>query len=190
MNELLVEPGPATFSEEILPHLDAAHNLARWLVRNSEDAEDIVQEACLRALRFFDGFRGGSARAWLLRIVRNTSYKWLQKNGARLPAVEFDESIHTEGLDLTSAETPETLLIQSADRQMVERALRALPVRFREMLVLRELQGLTYREISEVTGAPMGTVMSSLSRARDRFRQAISEDLSPSLRPEQSVGSA
>jgi RNA polymerase sigma-70 factor, ECF subfamily len=155
------------FAEEMLRHLDAAYNLARWLVRNGDDAEDIVQDAYLRAFRYSTGFRGGDARAWLLRIVRNTSYAWLQKNRARQPATEFDEGIH--GAD--GATDPETLMLQSADSQLVERTIRALPARSREILVLRELQGLTYKEISEVVGVPIGTVMSSLSRARAQFRQ-------------------
>ena len=161
------------FAEEMLRHLDAAYNLARWLVRNSDDAEDIVQEAYLRAFRYSAGFRGGDARAWLLRIVRNTSYAWLQKNRVRQTATEFDEGIH--GSD--GAADPETLMLQSADSQLVERTIRALPARSREILVLRELQGLTYKEISEVVGVPIGTVMSSLSRARAQFRQLFNVTL-------------
>jgi RNA polymerase sigma-70 factor (ECF subfamily) len=159
------------FAEEMLRHLDAAFNLARWLVRNSDDAEDIVQDAYLRVFRYSAGFRGGDARAWLLRIVRNTSYAWLQKNRARQPATEFDEGMH--GAD--GATDPETLMLQTVDRQLVEQTIRALPVRYREILVLRELQGLTYKEISEVVGVPIGTVMSSLSRARAQFRELFTE---------------
>jgi len=171
MNERSVQVG--SFTEVVLPHLDSAYNLARWLVRNSDDAEDIVQEALTRALQYFDGFHGGDARAWLLRIVRNTSYRWLQKNRARQP-VEFDEVIHAG----RGGASPETLMLQNADGQLVEQAMKALPAQFREVLVLRELQGLTYKEISDVVGLPMGTVMSRLSRARDRFRHAVSEALS------------
>lgn len=171
MNERSVQVG--SFTEVVLPHLDSAYNLARWLVRNGDDAEDIVQEAFTRALQYFDGFHGGDARAWLLRIVRNTSYGWLQKNRARQP-VEFDEAIHAG----RGGANPETLMLQNADGQLVEQAMKALPARFREVLVLRELQGLTYKEISDVVGLPMGTVMSRLSRARDRFRHAVSEALS------------
>jgi RNA polymerase sigma-70 factor (ECF subfamily) len=174
------------FAEEMLPHLDAAYNLARWLVRNGDDAEDIVQEAYVRALRYFAGFRGGDGRAWLLRIVRNTSYKWLQKNRSQRLDTEFDESIHTGPHEPAD---PETLMLQNTDSQLVERVLSALPVRFREILVLRELEGLTYREMADVVGVPMGTVMSSLSRARDRFRHAFNEELSRSLRPRPQVGS-
>ena len=166
MNERSVQGD--SFAEVVLPHLDSAYNLARWLAKNGDDAEDIVQEALTRALQYFDGFHGGDARAWLLRIVRNTSYRWLQKNRARQP-VEFNEAIHAipEGVN------PETLMLQNADGQLVEQAMNALPDQFREVLVLRELQGLTYKEISDVVGVPIGTVMSRLSRARGRIRYAV-----------------
>jgi len=166
--------GPVTagsFTEEVLPHLDSAYNLARWLVRNVDDADDIVQEAYLRAFRYFDGFHGGDARAWLLKIVRNTAYQWLKKNRSQQPVTEFDEAIHSG----PGASDPEALLLQDADSQLVEQAFGALPDRFREVLVLREFEGLSYKEIADVVGVPIGTVMSSLSRARDRFRQAVSE---------------
>src|SRR4051794_4614505 len=172
--------GPTTagsFTEEVLPHLDSAYNLARWLVRNADDADDIVQEAYLRAFRYFDGFHGGDARAWLLKIVRNTAYQWLRKNRSRQPATEFDEEIHSE----PGASDPEVLLLQEADSRLVAEAISALPDRFREVLVLRELEGLSYKEIADVVGLPIGTVMSSLSRARDRFRQAVTEERSRTL---------
>jgi RNA polymerase sigma-70 factor (ECF subfamily) len=172
MNQRAVHIGK--FTEEILPHLDSAYNLARWLTRNAADADDIVQEAYLRAFRSFDGFQSGNARAWLLTIVRNTSYRWLRKNRAQQPAIEFDETIHNG----PEAADPETLMLQNADSQVVEQAIRALPARFREVLVLRELEGLTYKEIADVVGVPIGTVMSSLSRARDRFRHFVSGELS------------
>lgn len=162
-----------SFTEEVLPHLDSAYNLARWLTRNAADAEDIVQEAHLAAFRYFDQFRGGDARAWLLAIVRNTSYRWLRKHRARLPVTEFDEAIHSGH----EAADPERLLLQQDDGRRVERAISALPARFREVLVLRELEGLPYKEIADVTGVPIGTVMSRLSRARDRCRQLISVEL-------------
>ena len=165
----------------LLSHLDAAYNLARWLVRNVEDAEDVVQEAYLRALQYSDGFRGGDARAWLLTIVRNTSYGWLRKTRAYEPAVQFDEEIHSSGAETA---TPEQLLLQNADRRLVEKALSQLPIRFREILVLRELEGLSYKEIAEVMGVPIGTVMSTLSRARDRFRHAAGDLLKSHLGPE------
>jgi RNA polymerase sigma-70 factor (ECF subfamily) len=154
-------------AELLLSHLDSAHNLARWLVRNDEDAEDLVQEAYLRAFKYSGGFRGGDARTWLLTIVRNTSYRWLRKTRAHDRVVQFDEEVHTSG---TRMSTPEELLLQNADGRLVEKALSELPVRFREILVLRELEGLSYKEIADIMGVPMGTVMSTLSRARSRFR--------------------
>jgi len=158
---------PERFDLLILPHLDAAYNLARWLVGNPADAEDIVQEAFLRALRFFDGFRGGDSRAWLLKIVRNTSYSWLRKNRPTQLTDEFDETIHS---DENADESAEMKLLSRAESERVINALEALPLTFREILVLREIEGLSYKEISEVTGVAMGTVMSSLSRARHRLR--------------------
>ncbi len=151
----------------MLPHLDAAHNLARWLVRRDAEAEDLAQEAMLRAYRFFAGFRGGDPRAWLLRIVRNVCYTWLQSANADSTA-EFDETRHAPAED-----TPESLAVAAADREQLMRALSALPARHREMLVLRELEGCSYKEIAEITGSPIGTVMSSLSRARQRLQQAL-----------------
>jgi RNA polymerase sigma-70 factor (ECF subfamily) len=171
-NEHSVDTQRGSFDEIILPHLDAAHNLARWLVRGSDDAEDVVQEACLRAFRYFGTFRGGNARAWLLRIVRTTALRRLQRNRAQQFTTEFNEEIHTETCE---AINPETLLLQRADTQLLEQAMNHLPDRLREVLMLRELEGLSYKEIAEVVGVPMGTVMSSLSRARERFRQAASD---------------
>lgn len=161
---------PERFEQLVLPHLDAAYNLARWLVSNPADAEDIVQEAFLRALRFFDGFRGGDSRAWLLKIVRNTSYSWVRKNRPAQLADEFDETIHS---DDTVSETAESKLLSSAESARVRKALEGLPLAFREVLVLREIEGLSYKEISDVTGVAMGTVMSSLSRARHRLREQL-----------------
>jgi RNA polymerase sigma-70 factor (ECF subfamily) len=155
-------------AELLLSHLDSAYNLARWLVRNGEDAEDVVQEAYLRAFQYSAGFRGGDARAWLLTIVRNTSYRWLRKTHAYEPIVPFDEEVHIAG---NGKSNPEELLIRNADGRLVEKALSELPLRFREILVLRDLEGLSYKEIADIMGVPMGTVMSTLSRARDRFRK-------------------
>ena len=154
-------------TELLLSHLDSAYNLARWLMRNDEDADDVVQEAYLRAFQYSAGFRGGDARAWLLTIVRNTSYRWLRNTPAHDRVVQFDEEVHTSG---TRISTPEELLLQNADGRLVEKALSELPVRFREILVLRELEGFSYKEIADIMGVPMGTVMSMLSRARSRFR--------------------
>ncbi len=161
---------PERFDQVVLPHLDAAYNLARWLVRSPADAEDVVQEACLRALRFFDGFRGGDSRAWLLKIVRNTCYSWVKKNRPTELSDEFDETLHSSEVWGTDAEAK---LVSRANSEQVRKALEALPAGFREVLVLREIEELSYKEISDVTGVPMGTVMSSLSRARQRLREEL-----------------
>lgn len=153
----------ALFERMVLPHLDAAYNLARWLAGNEHDAEDIVQEACLRGFKFFDGYRGGDSRRWLLTIVRNTFYDSLQQSRAKELTAEFDEEIHSQRGETLN---PESLLLQDADRQLVRQALEELPLEFREALVLRELEGLAYKEIAEVIGIPLGTVMSRLARAR------------------------
>jgi RNA polymerase sigma-70 factor (ECF subfamily) len=171
-NEHLAAKPIGSFNEVILPHLDAAHNLARWLVRGSGDADDVVQEACLRAFRYFGTFRGGNARAWLLSIVRTTAFRWLRKHRAQQLATEFNEQIHSEGCE---AFDPEAELLRRADAQLLEQAMHHLPHRLREILVLRELEGLSYREIAEVVGIPTGTVMSSLFRARERFQHVASD---------------
>jgi RNA polymerase sigma-70 factor (ECF subfamily) len=173
-SEVKEQISSGNFENDFLPHLDAAYNLARWLTRNDQDADDVVQEACLRAFRFFGGFRGGNTRAWLLKIVRNTYYTQLQKNRPQELAT-FDEGIHSED---DGSMNPETLLLRSADSQLLRRALEELPMNFREVLVLRELEGLSYREIAEVSNIPPGTVMSSLSRARERLRQSLTSLLS------------
>jgi RNA polymerase sigma-70 factor (ECF subfamily) len=158
------------FEQAILPHLDAAYNLARWLVRSPADADDVVQESFLRALRFFDGFRGGDSRSWILKIVRNTCYSWVRKNRPTELAEEFDETIHSgEG----STQDAEGMLVLRAESERMRKALEALPVTFREVLVLREIEELSYKEICDVTAMPMGTVMSSLSRARRRLREQL-----------------
>jgi RNA polymerase sigma-70 factor (ECF subfamily) len=161
---------PERFEQVVLPHLDAAYNLARWLVRSPADAEDVVQEACLRALRFFDGFRGGDSRAWLLKIVRNTCYSWVKKNRPAELTDEFDETVHSSEV---LGKDAEARLVLRANSESVRKALGTLPVRFREVLVLREVEELSYKEISDVTGVPMGTVMSSLSRARQQLREEL-----------------
>jgi RNA polymerase sigma-70 factor (ECF subfamily) len=157
-------------AELVLPYCDSAYNLARWLVGSCEDAEDVVQEAYLRAFQYSGGFRGGDARAWLLTIVRNTSYRLLRKTRASEAFAQFDEDIHTSAIEQSN---PEQLLLQNADGRLVEKALSEVPVRFREILVLRELEGLSYKEIADVIGVPIGTVMSTLSRARLRFGHAV-----------------
>ena len=162
------------FEQAVMPHLNAAYNLARWLTQNDADADDVVQEAYLRALQFFDSFRGGEGRGWLLSIVRNTCYTWLRKNRAAQAAEPFDEEIHSGGQDCTS---PETAALANADRRMLQTALDALPLEFREVLVLRELEGLSYEEIAAVAGIPAGTVMSRLARARHRLAQNLGGQL-------------
>lgn len=156
------------FEQLVLPHVDAAFNLARWLLRGRTDAEDVAQEALFRACRFFRGFHGGDARAWLLQIVRNTCYTWLEKNRPLELSMEFDEELH-----LQTCATPETLAIASDDRKRLTLALETLPPRFREVLVLRELEGCSYKEIAAITSIPIGTVMSSLSRARRQLYSAL-----------------
>lgn len=162
------------FEQAVLPHLGAAYNLARWLTRDDHDAEDVVQEAYLRALKSFAGFRGSDGRAWLLAIVRNACYTWLQQKRVRQPAMAFDEEIHTKDSDSV---TPETLLRQKEDREAVHQAVAELPVDLREVVVLRELEGLSYKEIAAIADIPMGTVMSRLARARERLQQRLGEYL-------------
>lgn len=156
------------FEQLVLPHVDAAFNLARWLLRRREDAEEVAQEALLRACRFFRGFHGGDVRAWLLQIVRNTCYSWLEKNRPRELMVEFDEELH-----LKPVATPESIAIANNERERLTRALEALPSRFREVIVLRELEGCSYKEIATIMSIPIGTVMSSLSRARRQLCLAL-----------------
>lgn len=162
------------FEGAVLPHLDAAYNLARWLTRDGHDAEDVVQEAFFRAFKFFDGFRGGDARAWLLRVVRHTCYTWMERQHGRGATTSFDEELHGEA---SEALNPEKLFWQRADRQLLREAVEALPVPFREVIVLRELEGLSYQEIAAVAGIPVGTVMSRLSRARGQLHQRLAECL-------------
>jgi RNA polymerase sigma-70 factor, ECF subfamily len=165
---------PNTFEQTVLPHLDAAYNLARWLTRNELDAQDAVQEAYLRAFRFFPSLRGGDARAWLLKIVRNTCYSCLRANRRLRDATEFDENLFVP--DVRSP-NPEEAVLQSASDALVRNALENLPPNFREVLILRELEGMSYREIADITGMPAGTVMSTLSRARDRLRQVLTTSM-------------
>ena len=161
---------PTEFERAVLPHLDAAVTLARYLLRDPADAEDAVQEACLRALRYFPGFRGGEGRAWLLRIVRNTCYTWRRRRRADPATASFDDELPEGAL---AGESPEEALILAAGADALHAAIHRLPDEFREVIVLRELEGLSYREIGEVTGVPVGTVMSRLSRARGRLREAL-----------------
>ena len=160
----------ARFEQLVLPHLDAAFNLARWILRGRADAEDVGQEAMLRAFRFFRGFHGGDARAWLLQIVRNNCYTWLEKNRPMEMTTEFDEELYSQ-----SQVTPESLAIAGDNRERLTHALEDLPARFREVLVLRELEGCSYKEIAAITSMPIGTVMSALARARQRLQRTLTQ---------------
>jgi RNA polymerase sigma-70 factor (ECF subfamily) len=159
------------FEQAVLPHLDAAYNLARWLTRNDPDAQDVTQEAFLRAFRFFDGYQGGNMRAWLLTIVRNTCYTWLHQNRPPDFAEEFDEEIHSG--ESPGGPDPEIQALAGADKETLHRALDELPGIFREVLVLREMEGMSYKEIADVASVSIGTVMSRLARARTRLRQSL-----------------
>jgi RNA polymerase sigma-70 factor (ECF subfamily) len=158
------------FKATCWPHLDAAYNLARWLTRREADADDVVQEALLRALKYFDGFRGSDARAWFLTIVRNTSYSWLKQHRSHEPPTD-PEPIEAGLVD--NSPGPETQALINDQQNTLRKALSELPLEFREVLVLRELEGLSYKEICAVSGVPIGTVMSRLARARDRLQQVI-----------------
>ena len=164
------------FDAIVLPHLDAAYNVARWLARNDADAQDIAQEACLRAYKFFDGFHGDDGKSWLLAIVRNTCYTWLQKHRGRSREESFDENIHGDDpafVDTLPHNNPEVLLMQQASKRIIDTALERLPVECREIIVLRELEDLSYKEIAEIAEIPIGTVMSRLSRARKLLREQL-----------------
>ena len=159
------------FERLVMPHLDAAHNLARWLTRDPADAEDVTQEAMLRALRFFDGFDGGEdARPWLLTIVRNTGLDWLRRNHPA--ALVGDGETVLERLE-TGEDDPERAALRHDESRRVDRAVAALPLEFREVIVLREFEDLSYKEIAAITGIPMGTVMSRLARARALLRRIL-----------------
>ena len=169
-----MEPGELErFEAVVLPHLSAAYTLARYLTRNDDDANDVVQEAFLRALRYFGGFRGEGAsqsRAWLLAIVRNMAYTWRRRYRTDAAMTEFDETIHGEA---GSEGHPDTVLSRSDSRETLAAALDRLPPEFREVIVLREIEELSYKEISEVVDVPVGTVMSRLSRARKRLQETL-----------------
>jgi len=163
-----------SFEEAMLPHLDAANNLAKWLLRNQQDAEDVVQEAYLRAFRSFGGFHGGNGRAWLLTIVRNTSYTLLKKNRAADLTTTFDEQIHASG---DESSNPATILESGEDAELIKEAINKLPAEFREILVLRHQEGLSYKEIADIAQIPPGTVMSRLARARGKLREYLATDI-------------
>lgn len=156
-----------------MPHLDAAYNLARWLTRREHDAQDVVQESYLRAFNAFDRFQGGDARCWLLTIVRNTCYTWLGRNREGEAKTTTDELL---GEVASNEGDPQVTLMRKCDRDAVRAAVEALPVEFREVLTLREFEGLSYQEIAAVAQLPVGTVMSRLARARQRLVQALGGD--------------
>jgi RNA polymerase sigma-70 factor (ECF subfamily) len=160
----------ASFEALMLPHLDAAQNLARWLLRNEQDAQDVVQEAYLRALKSFSGFHGSNGRAWLLTIVRNTSYTLMKKNRAVDLTTTFDEERHATDYESVN---PAALLEQTEDAELVREAMDHLPAEFREILVLRHLEGLSYKEIADIAQIPPGTVMSRLARARGKLKECL-----------------
>jgi RNA polymerase sigma-70 factor (ECF subfamily) len=161
------------FEQTVMPHMDAAYNLARWLAGNDHDAQDVSQEACLRAFKVFGGFRGDNPRAWLLAIVRNSFYTWLQKNRTGEKTAELEEALEVEdaaaGVDLN---------LRAANVESIRRAVGELPVEFREIVVLREMEGFSYKEISELADVPIGTVMSRLARARKLLQKTLAAEFS------------
>jgi RNA polymerase sigma-70 factor (ECF subfamily) len=160
----------ASFEEAMLPHMDAAHNLAKWLLRNEEDAKDVVQEAYLRAFKSFGGFHGSNGRAWLLTIVRNTSYTLLKKNRAVDLTTTFDEEIHVSDHESVS---PATILEHAEDAELIGKAMNELPAEFREILTLRHQEDFSYKDIGEILKIPTGTVMSRLARARAKLKEYL-----------------
>ena len=161
---------PSRFEQCVLPHLDAAYNLARWLTRDARDAEDVVQDACVRALRYAGSLRGPDARAWLLTIVRNAFYEWLRNNRPAELAADGEEAIES-AVD-PAAVDPQQAAIRASEARALADAVAELPLQYRETIVLRELEGLSYKEIARVTDVPIGTVMSRLARARTLLQQS------------------
>src|SRR5580692_2666000 len=175
---VLVDEGERSrlFEQMVLPHLDAAYNLARWLAGNDHDAQDVAQEACLRAFKFFGSFRGENARAWLLTIVRNTFYNWLRKNRPpEMAGAIDDEALAVEDISVNA----QAVQLRLADAETVRRAIAELPVEFREIVVLREMEGLSYKEIADLSAVPIGTVMSRLARARRQLQKRLAGEFTP-----------
>lgn len=168
------------FGQVILPHLDAAYNLARWLTGNDHDAQDVAQEALLRAMKFFGTFRGPNARAWLLTIVRNTGYTWLKQNRNLKLIDEFDEDLHTVE---DEGGSPDSLAGRRANLEALRQAIAQLPIEFREIIILREMEGMAYKDIADVASLPLGTVMSRLARARKQLQQALASLLVTTSHP-------
>ena len=167
------------FEATVLPHLSAAYNFARWLLRDESGAEDVVQESYLRALKYFSSYHGGDSRAWLLTIVRNTSYNWLQQNRSRELMNPIDDA--TQALAATADANPEMVLLQRIDQDLLRQALTELPIEFREVVILREMEGLSYKEIAALAELPIGTVMSRLARARARLQQRLAGQLNQEI---------
>jgi len=162
----------AVFEQTVLPHIDAAYNLARWIINDDQDAEDIVQESFLRAQKYFASFQGGNSRAWLLSIVRNTCYTWLNQNQMQRKTTDLLDEIASDEMDQSN---PEYSLQIKTDRESVALALEKLPVEYRELIVLRELEEMSYKEIALIAGIPIGTVMSRLARARERLKTCLAQ---------------
>jgi RNA polymerase sigma factor (sigma-70 family) len=160
------------FEEIILPHLNSAYNLARWLTLNEHDAQDVVQESYLRAFRFFDGYHGGEPKAWLLAVVRNTCHTWRRREKREGTKVPFDEAVHAPNLDAPNAEQK---LVEATKMNTLRHWIETLPVEFREVLVMRELEEMSYQQVADVANLPVGTVMSRLSRARKRLEECARE---------------
>jgi RNA polymerase sigma-70 factor, ECF subfamily len=171
------------FERLVLPHLDAAYNLARWLTRNDHDAQDVVQEALVRAMRYLHGLRGESARVWLLQIVRRTCFSWLKENRHVENVVLDDDDPTLQSIAAPPADEPSAVAMRKADKAQINAALAGLPVVYREVLLLRELEDLSYAEIAQIAGIPVGTVMSRLSRARGLMRVALTRSSTPDDQP-------
>lgn len=161
---------PTRFDALVLPHLDAAYNLARWLTRDTHDAEDVVQDACIRALKYIGSLEGGDARGWFLKIVRNAFYDWLGRN--RPAEVVNDENEAVDAAVDPLAISPEQAAMRKAELRMLADAVEELPLQYREVLILRELEELSYKEIARVADIPVGTVMSRLARARGLLQRS------------------
>jgi RNA polymerase sigma-70 factor (ECF subfamily) len=180
---MAMEQDHARFESLAMPHLNAAYNLARWLTHNDHDAEDVVHESVIRAMRYIGSFRGESARAWLLQIVRNTTFSWLKENRSADVVALDDNDDSWQQVAAPSTEEPPALAMRNADRRQINDAIAALPVVYREALVLRELEDLSYAEIARIADVPIGTVMSRLARARALMREALTPSARPALRP-------
>lgn len=176
------------FERLAVPHLPAAYNLARWLTGNDQDARDVVQDAMLRALHYFASFRGDLARPWLLQVVRRSCYSWLQANRSALLVALDDDDEAGLALAAPPADEPQAVAMRNADRARINAALAALPIAFREVLVLRELEDLSYKDIARIADLPIGTVMSRLSRARALMREALAPTTRPLLRAVNTAG--